>query len=67
MRARKQQLRAKYNPVRRPAPSAPIYEDESDPGQSYSIKGKTTQDDVSKQKYGKQAGKVASVRKVQRT
>lgn len=63
LQAHRQRLRAKYRPVRRPAPSAPIYEDESDPGQSYSIKGKTTQDDVSKQKYDKKAGKVASVKK----
>jgi hypothetical protein len=63
MQAHRQKLRAGHKTVRRPAPSAPIAEEESDPGQGYSIKGKTTQDDVSKQKYDKKAGAVSSVKK----
>jgi len=63
LQAHRQKLRAKYRPVRRPAPSAPMSQDEQDPGQGYSIKGKSTQDDVRTEKYKKQAGKVGSVKK----
>ena len=63
MKAHKNKIRAQYSGVRRPAPSAPIPEEESEPGQGYSLKGKSTQDDVSQQKYAKESLKVGSVKK----
>ena len=63
LQKQRNKIRQGYNPVRRPAPSAPIAEDESDPGQGYSIKGKSTQDDVRSEKYNKQSLKVGSVKK----
>ena len=63
LQARRNEIRKGYNPVRRPAPSAPMQMDEQDPGQGYSIKGKSTQDDVRSEKYNKQSLKVGSVKK----
>ena len=62
--SRRNEIRRGYNPVRRPAPSASWRtQDESEPGQSYSIKGKSTQDDVRSEKYQKESLKVGSVKK----
>jgi len=61
--SRRREIQKGYNPVRRPAPSAPMSQDEQDPGQGYSIKGKSTQDDVRSEKYNKQSLKVGSVKK----
>ena len=62
--AKRAQLRAKrlssYPRLQR---SAPIAQDDSDPGESYSIKSDSTMhDNVRKQKYKKQAGAVSSVK-----